>query len=674
MHMNNDEKIQMLRKNNPFLSSSVGDPRDNRYPDIAAVNEPAFLGLSQLIRQKTASPALPCAGLVFGETGSGKTHLISRLLRTTGTPENGFSFAYLQPIEDPEQTYRYLLREIIVNLCHPAQGFSSETRMDFLLNRIFQDAENMLIRQKISAEKQTCEEPLFDEFRDRLRQTAGTRKKISPSFFREIGKLIRIVFDVILKPAPVCDPQKNIKKDAEIREKRDLPDALAFVQSKFPDIPGSFLKVLFQYRDPGKRSAALEWLKGEDTDEKDMACPGIPGRTHGSGPMQEEQSRKILESLGLLLMHYGNPLIVCFDRLENYDTDQKIRSLGTMIEFLVDQAKAMLPVVFVRGDAWNELFSRKLNDHIVTRLETNEFNLKGCDCHQSLELIRTRLSRVLGENGNENFFPFDREELIRIFQKKLFSPREVIISANRCLQKILYPDLPLPEPPGSADTLKKAFASQYRAVRTEFGRHVPDRGRLRHALELCLRCVSLDAESFIENLSSPEDKYIDFVCKVRHSDALPNASAENSHFPAAFIIDVEKSGQAVVAAFRRGCDFLKENPLARVLYIRDARCEIPAPPQWKATNEMMDLFRKSGGRILLLDEKDAAAWYALTFISYAVKDGDIMVPEPGDRFRNVSKEEFAAFIRKEILANPDAGFGPVTAIWNNTNSPLNIYL
>ncbi|MGE0085936.1 MAG: hypothetical protein AB7S75_16130 [Desulfococcaceae bacterium] len=53
----------------------------------------------------------------------------------------------------------------------------------------------------------------------------------------------------------------------------------------------------------------------------------------------------------------------------------------------------------------------------------------------------------------------------------------------------------------------------------------------------------------------------------------------------------------------------------------------------------------------------------LSFPGYAVKDGYIMVPEPGDRFRNLSQKEFAAFIRKELPANTDAGFGPVAALW-----------
>ena len=653
--MSNEEKIEKLRQNNPFLSSSVGDPRDNPYPDIAAVNEPAFLGLSQLIRQKAASPSLPCAGLVFGETGSGKTHLIGRLLRGTNTRENGFSFAYVQPIEDPEQTYRYLLREIIVNLCHPAPGFSAETRMDRIVNTVFQDAETMPVRQTLSAEKEISAEPLLDEFQDRLRQTVHGRKKFTPFFFRETGKLIRIALDIVLNPA-----QENTgkKKDspAEIREKEYLPDALSFVQSKFPDIPKNFLKVLFQYRDPAKRAAAVEWLKGGDMDERDLSCLGISGRMQGTGPMQEDQARNILESLGMLLMHYGNPLVVCFDRLENYDTDQKIRSLGTMIEFLVDQAKAMVPVVFVRGDAWNEFFSTRLNDHIVTRLQTNEFTLKGCSSDQALELIRIRLCRVLGQEAD--LFPFDRNQLSGILGKKLLSPREIIISANRSLQKILYPEQPVPETDSVTETLKKAFAAQCRAVRMEFDRHAPDRGRLRHALELGLRSLSPDTGFVIRDLSSPEDKYIDFVCRI--CPATPQT--DDSGCAAVFLIDVEKNAQAVVAAFRRGHEFLKENPLAKVLYIRDARCEIPAPPQWKATNEHMELFRNAGGRICFLEEKHAAAWYALTLLHYDVKDGSIMVPEPGDLCRNVSPEEFAAFIRKEILANPDAGFGAVAAM------------
>ena len=64
-------KLEILKTRNPFIASSVGDPWEEQYPDIAEVNRSAFEGIRDMIAQKTVTPTLPCAGLVFGETGSG---------------------------------------------------------------------------------------------------------------------------------------------------------------------------------------------------------------------------------------------------------------------------------------------------------------------------------------------------------------------------------------------------------------------------------------------------------------------------------------------------------------------------------------------------------------------------------------------------------------------------
>ena len=87
---NSPEVLDRLRIENPFVSSSVGDPMKNRYPDVASINETAFKGLVQLIEQKIRTPDLPCAGMVFGETGSGKTHLISRTLTYRQSKKKSF--------------------------------------------------------------------------------------------------------------------------------------------------------------------------------------------------------------------------------------------------------------------------------------------------------------------------------------------------------------------------------------------------------------------------------------------------------------------------------------------------------------------------------------------------------------------------------------------------------
>ena len=75
--------LDRLQRHNPFVSASAGDPWDRQYPHVPAINEQAFQGVCRLIRQKVQEPALNCAGLILGEVGSGKTHLLGRILTYT---------------------------------------------------------------------------------------------------------------------------------------------------------------------------------------------------------------------------------------------------------------------------------------------------------------------------------------------------------------------------------------------------------------------------------------------------------------------------------------------------------------------------------------------------------------------------------------------------------------
>ncbi len=95
--MDTEAQLDRLKQHNPFASSSVGDPWDHPYPHVSSINEQAFDGLCHLMAQKAHDPALNCAALVLGEVGSGKTHLLGRILAHTTQAQPPFAFAYIQP-------------------------------------------------------------------------------------------------------------------------------------------------------------------------------------------------------------------------------------------------------------------------------------------------------------------------------------------------------------------------------------------------------------------------------------------------------------------------------------------------------------------------------------------------------------------------------------------------
>ncbi len=592
--MEREDRLRILSAKNPFVSSSAGDPWDSAYPDVESINLEPYQGLQALLREKADNPALNCAGLVLGEVGSGKTHLISRLLELGRQGEDLFVFAYVQPIEDPEQTFRYLLREIVLNLCRPLDQENRLSALDLLLCRILTlDA----IPELASSEK-----------------SKGVLKRLRES------------------PARLFSLSRERLRTLEHK-------GVAFLRRFFQNMPKEMARVLFACLDPDRRPVALSWLKGTALDEEDAALLGVAGRSDKSPAALEQEARDVLFCLGDLLARYRIPLLVCFDRLENLETREQISSLGRMLEFLVDSVKSVLPVVFVRWMQWEENFRQSLNQHVVSRLEANTFELLPCTPDQAVALVRERLRHAFGESELEDLYPFRESEMRELFSVGL-SPREVIIQANQKLKSILR-EAP-PEAESAEEKLRRAFKQQRREVERQMDRYPPDRGRMRKALELYLGS-SAPSGVAAEEVVKPKktEKYADLRVRLR-------AEENGEEREGLVIIDTELHHASVRAALKGGIQHLENNPRGFALYIRDTRCPFPEPPKWRATNEMLGAFRNKGGQTLFLEPEEAAEWYALALLSYAVKEGDVSVQDGDDRSRSISLQEMASSLQDSL--------------------------
>jgi len=63
---------------------------------------------------------------------------------------------------------------------------------------------------------------------------------------------------------------------------------------------------------------------------------------------------------------------------------------------------------------------------------------------------------------------------------------------------------------------------------------------------------------------------------------------------------------------------------------------------------MLVRLRELGGNIIFMNEAQAAQWYALALLNYAVKEGDITTIDPDNHTRSVSSEELALFVKEKI--------------------------
>jgi GTPase SAR1 family protein len=624
------QPLKILMERNPFISSSVGDPWVSRYPNVPDINYHAFHGIQSLMGQKSDHPALNCACLILGEVGSGKTHLIGQMLEHGRKADFPFTFAYIQPIEDALSPYSYLLRETIVNLCHPLDRTIGATSWDTQLFRlVIHILKEVDPNYKVPA---SLHQGITHKAEPVKKQSSGMFQKLQHKIL-DLSKLSR--FNTIASQS-----NKYLNK---IHKK-----AMDGIRKTYPEISKRFLQVLFSYTDSEKQATAIEWLKGNVLDAEECHILNVPGRSQKTRSALENEAREILTSLGILLGRYKMPMLVCFDRLENLTADDQIHALGKMMEFLVDKVQAMLPLGCFRGQQWEEKYRNKLNQHIISRLENNQYELQACSVDQSIQIVESRLNSVLDQTWSD-LYPFTRQELTDLYKDRLYNPRAVITIANEHLRKKLnqQPQKVL----SPMETLVKAYEKKKQEIFRDMDLYPPDRSRLRKALLLFmnLRPIknSFGRIASIQNYTDNSEQ-IDLVMTLDH--------VSGKKVPVIFIIDHELHHMSVTSRIQTGITCLIDNSPTKVIYIRDARCIFPPPPKWKETNNKLQRFKRLGGHAIFLGLDNAAWWYALTLLSYEVNEGDVSVVDSNLQTRAVTWKEFEAFVCQHITGETYIAF------------------
>jgi len=604
-----EQALDILKGDNPFISTSVGNPRERRFPDVPGLGDDVLLQLKGLIQQSTGRPDMPCAAAVLGEPGSGKTHLIGRLMDESMRSSHPFSFAYIIPFIDHNKGFRYLLRETFVNLTYLKYEITGCNRLDMLASQVI---EHIL-----------------------LRLTQGKRNK-------------KIVNNLITKKHENPIIFLNIKYKEELNEKI-FKDIIKLLGDEFPGINKPFFKVFIQYCFyPNRRDDAKEWFQGEMVASDSITLTGVSSdRSYYDPVAHEEEAREILKSLDMLLSKFGDPLVCFFDQLENFTEGPEIRIFEKILHFLCDQTQAMIPIVFIRGTDWNLRFHQALNEHVRERISSNLFILKGCSRDQSLYLIQSRLDTALqGLEIPGELFPFNTKEKselsLYLSHATEFHPRKIIIQANGILNKMLYHTPPLQKT--FIKALEEALHEKYHEIKKEFDRYLPDQGRLLMALKLYLSCRNPENSFTLSGMVNPpqSSKYISLEAQVR--------TPTQDELPVAFVIDVERHHRAVGASLRHGLKYMESLEGSRVLYIRDKRCSFPE--RWIQTQALLSKLKENDGATIFLEKEDAAWWYALSLLKFDVEAGDIS----SGNGQPVGIDQFKTFIAEHIDGNSHPTF------------------
>jgi len=610
--------LELLRNNNPFTSSSESAEHGrNPFPEIASINRPAFEGILALIGQKAANSRLPLAGLILGEAGEGKTHLLCRILETCRKTTSSL-FVFVKPSFPQKRPHHHLLQEIVLCLSKNNGGEVGFSQFERMVAEMIRD----YVRHRVTTDPRCATEnnkSFLEQFEANVFHVYDKEKV-------QAGLMEEIISDRVSSVSMEIIEQNTVR----------------YIHSQVPETSKQFLDVVFQYKTPEKRGLVRDWLKGTTLNEEDYQTFGVPTRPGVSDEAKEQEAREKILTLGTLFARYRLPLVICFDQLDEFSrTPELIPGFASMIDLLVNEAASMLPLAFLRWDLWYDHVSLPPRMDISTkhRLESNVFRLSRCTHSEAKELVSSRIE-IFDQGTNETIAI--EKWLMPLLESKFlggsFSPREVINLANKIIAEASGDSKP------KLPTVSESMAAEYKmACAADFDAWDPDSEYLKRAAELFLT----NREDIL-SCEPGDDKYMTWTGTLKTSDAGQNGK----EIPYACFINTAKNGRTVLAALNRCKDFLEKHPDGICSYITDARCDFK--PTWTATNERRSEFESLGGHVVILDQPAAVRWYGLVSLSWKIGSGDILL-EDTHGLRTATDKDLAEFLKTEFSAHQSKG-------------------
>lgn len=564
----------MLQENNPFSSHTQPDPWVNQFPTISSINGDAFITITRIISYKQTNPHDPVGILVKGEAGSGKTNMIARIREYCENTSFEVKFSMIRPIINYNTPIQHLFHGIITNLSHPLRDSFKFTQIHGIL---------------------------FSMISEYIDQKAEYRQAFQP--FK-------------------ANPETFFKYFSDHGKERNIlyNQVQSWIVDKIPDINHLFIKLIFAFGDPDLYHPARNRLVGEVADPEDAHLLNIPFKELSEAEAEDEAS-KFLKSLGLLLTHNHQCMIICFDQLENLYTPEHKRSFGLMNQMIFNESSAILPLAFMRTLYW-EKFEEILDRSVIDRLGMNQVDLLGCSEEQIKDIITSRINAV---------FPDICEMLADWLIPKVLSsigrypsPREVIRTANKIIMMMDEKGTEVEILFSSPDeVIRSAWTQEHDQILSDLDSWPPDYEQITNALQTYL-----------------QSRGIVYTCnkESRKNILMINHTSKRC----CIIINTNRNHSTIGAGFTKGIQFLRNNPGSSCLYLTDPRCII-TKPTWIQTNQKKEAFLAAGGQIMQPSEGETARFYALYSLFCKITEGDIQI-ETKQGIRPITHDELSAYV------------------------------
>lgn len=390
---------------NPFRNWIVGNPWDGVEGDVADIGSIAFATCLKAIGI-TAQEHRTTSVLLYGEPGSGKTHLIRRVRAHLAAKRRAEvskpMFVYIRLSTSASMIWRHIRRCLADDLLRPIDTDGSQLH-GLLMRRLARPSSRGR---------------LLDDWR---REVPAGAPWNEDGFATALDTILRRINPAELEKLEIFD-----RLDGE----DELPWALRqvlrhMVHRRYGDLTGA-------------------WLRGDSLPEEHLKSLGIPSDEDYDGDPEDRAKRTVLA-----LARFagpGSPIVLCLDQLEALDTDTGFQSLARAVSTLHDETKNLVLVSCVQT-SWRDILMRFKSD--FARFAEFEAHLPLLTRDQAARLLQSRRAAIEGPElaGVSPLWPFEEADLVRLFdQAGLASARTILSKASERFDRMGPPARPPLDP------------------------------------------------------------------------------------------------------------------------------------------------------------------------------------------------------------------------------------
>jgi hypothetical protein len=331
-----DDFFARLSAVNPFTDNRVNGPSADDV-DVGGIHQGAFERLTALaIEARDQNRGI--GAMLLGEAGVGKSHVLSRLARWAGQ-DGRACCVYLHNLQaGPEQLPRSLLR-IVVSILTRGQARRFHTTALFQL-------AGALLSEALGHDTTT------------------------------------------LHPWPKAEAAYARLLDGLSAAE---PSRAALVDRAAYDVMYRFFQSAYRARtrkEDGVAALAVRWLSGDSIDPDEARLLGLPPGRWRDEPValaDNQRIKQVLVAFSRMALSRLQPFLLCFDQVDNLDTDQA-GALARFLEALIDSAPKLLVVTagiqasllrwgtdkIIQDSAWDRLAQFEIGLHRLTSAEAGK--------------------------------------------------------------------------------------------------------------------------------------------------------------------------------------------------------------------------------------------------------------------------------------------------------------